>query len=152
MKTSLFLIALSLSSSAMAVDCLRFMGKVDQVLWTKTCNTIVADRSNQPVEKIDLCLGKFVDNGVTYLVVNSDVVKSQGYVKKDNIITKASYKQDVLETQELIKAQVSSASPELFTRYKHTLSFDKMAQELTVKKEKGTFSLTQQFDLTLLCE
>ena len=65
MKTSILLIALSLSSSVMAVDCLRFMGKVDQVLWTKTCNTIVADRSNQPVEKIDLCLGKFISKGVT---------------------------------------------------------------------------------------
>lgn len=153
MKIIGILLAIALSNSAIAgTDCLRFMGKVDKLLWSKRCNVVLSDQSLEPVESIDACFGKFVQRGVTYLVFNSEVQKVRGYVKRDSIITKASYRTHATENRDQIKAEISSASPELFTRYRHSIEFDKHSQILEIRKEKGFFQMEQQFDLTLQCD
>lgn len=124
-------------------DCLRFMGKVDKVLWTKQCNLIIRDHSEKPVDSIKACFGKFMKNGVAYIVFNGD-----------RIITKGSYKTHVQENKDQISATIDSASPELMTRYKHTIRYDKISQQIDIKKEQALFlfPLKQQQDLTLQCE
>lgn len=147
---AIFLLWVSKASFA-SVDCTRFMGEVEKIIWAKNCNVIIDDHGPQAVREIDACLSKILKNGVEYLVFNSDLIKESGFVTKDVIITKASYRRDVRETAESISALVNSASPELFTRYRHQLNFEKQTELLTLAVAKGTFSLSPIYKLILQC-
>lgn len=153
MKTifiTMFSLCISIGASA-SVSCLRFMGKVESVAWTKNCSVILEDHGRVAVREIDGCFAKFTQRGVDYLVFNSDLIKETGYVQKDGLITKASYKRDVTETSEQIKAIVESASPELLQRYRHEIDFDKNSQQLSISMSKGLFTLNPVYRLVLQC-
>lgn len=152
MKNFIFgLISLVAFSASAEVSCLRFMGKVDRVIWTKTCSNIVLDDSEVLVDSIDGCLGKYEQNGHTYIVFNSDF-QSSNKSYTEALITKVSDAQGFHEDAKNIKASIDTASPELVTRYRHRLDYNKGADLLRVRMAKGLFTLKEKIDLTLQCE
>jgi len=56
---------------------------------------------------------------------------------------------EALETVQYVFIDIDTASPELFTRYKHQLVYDKLNDTLCIKKAKGTFRLSNQYNLRL---
>ena len=154
-KIVLVLITILSFSSFAEVDCLRVMGKNPELKWSKTCNLIVSDDSNKQVESIDACFGKYTNKGKSYIVINSDLIRKEGRFKEDTIIASFLLGDYAEENDEEITGLKSSFSPELFTSYKHTLSYDKVTEVLKIKVQQGlfrVFNLPQWYELTLQCE
>ena len=152
MKSLIFgLFSLVAFSASADVSCLRFMGKVDRVLWTKTCSNIILDDSEEQVDRIEGCLGKYEQNGRTHIVFNSDF-QSSNKSYTEALITKVSDAQGFHEDARSIKASIDTASPELVSRYRHRLDYNKRADLLRVRMAKGLFTLKEKIDLTLQCE
>ena len=158
MKTSLsvFVITLlsfsySLSASA-NVDCLRYMSKKSKMIWKKSCQTILEDRSRNEVESIDLCVGKFTLKGKEFFVINGDIVKKDGYIKKDVIISTAKIGSEAKETNLTISFDKRTASPELFKKYRHIVSYAKDTDTLTIQNSEGLFRLKEKYYLEIACE
>jgi hypothetical protein len=154
MKTCLIILCasvFSLSSQA-DVDCLRFMSKNSKIIWQKTCQVILEDRSHNEIESVDICLAKFSLENQKFIVINGDLIKKDGYIKKDVIISKARIGTVAQETNQTISYDLMTASPELFRRYRHIVTYSKDTENLSIQKFEGIFKLKEKYHLNLSCE
>jgi hypothetical protein len=152
MKLSVIFLLLIFSLSLQAeVDCLRFMGKKAKLLWKKQCQTILDDVGLQAVETIDGCFGKYKLGKREFIVFNSDLQKKQGFVKKDSIITNGALGIHAQESEDEIRLNKKSASPELLKRYLHVINYNKHRDVLSISKYEGRLNLKKKYHLTLSC-
>jgi hypothetical protein len=146
-------LTLGLSFAAQAnVDCLRFMGKKAELKWSKTCNVILEDRSHDELQSIDACFGKYSYKNKDYIVLNADILKKSGFVKKDSLIVSGALGVYAEELNSSISIDKKTASPELLKRYRYVVNFDKVTDVLSVQKYQGLFRLSKTQDLKLECK
>ena len=128
------------------------MNKKSKMIWKKSCQTIITDSSYNEIDSIDLCVGKFTLKGKEFIVINGDLIKKNGYVKNDVIISSAKIGFEAKETIKKISYDKLTASPELFKKYRHIVSYSKDLDILTIQKFKGILQLKEQYNLELACD
>ena len=120
--TLIIMALISITTSA-NVECLKFMVNVKnaKVLMQKRCKLIIRDASEKEVFKADTCFTKLENqfDKISY-ALTGDFIYKDG--KKESTIVNTT---NAIETDQDIKINILSASPELFTQYKENIVFDK---------------------------
>lgn len=142
---SLFLL-ISIQSVHANSSCLKFISKKAKLLWSVNCSEILSDNSVKNVSKVNLCVGEYVLNNRKFSIVNGEVTNSKG--QKSAIITSEVNNN---QTKDIQYTKIT-ASPELLKRYKHSVNYKNNQKELMIKKSEGLFSLSEHYDLLIICK
>jgi hypothetical protein len=149
------LLLLLLSSQAFAVEnCFKYMTNIDRVkvLMKKECSLILKDSGKKKVASIDLCFTKMTDQfnkGEISFSLFAEIQNQSGYVTQNVFVVNTT---DAIETDKAVTIERITAAPELMTRSRHRIKYNKDTESLEITQDTGLFRLKNQYDLKLQCK
>ncbi len=152
-KIIITLLTITISLHSFATDnCLRFMPNRSniKIVMKKECNLIIEDTGKNTIASIDACLTKLTGQfpGKTSWGLIANIQKVSGRVINDTIIVNTA---SIKETNSSLDIDLNTFAPELITRYRHRISYNKTTEVLSVTKDKGILSLKNDYNFKLQC-
>lgn len=152
-QLSLLVLAGLTSANVYALDCLPFYtgSKTAEIVWQKKCDLILEDEGPVRIQKAQACVTELADafrGAPKTIALSVELRRETGRTYNEVIIN---YSHNAVIDEEKVIVDQETASPELLRRYRTQLHYNKTTDELTIKRDEGTFSLSPKFNFKMSC-